>query len=52
LARKVFFHTDSGEVFLKYIGDTKAPEIFHGEKRLSGKIIKKIKKPGTVDLFS
>ena len=49
--RKIYFHTDSGEVFLKRIPSTRYPNISIEERRLVELARRKAEESGDVDLF-
>jgi chemotaxis protein CheD len=49
--RKIYFHTDSGEVFLKRIPSTRYPNISLEERRLVELARMKAEEPGDVALF-
>jgi chemotaxis protein CheD len=50
--RRVYFHTDSGDVFLKRIPPTRCPNITIQERRLVQKVRKEAHEVGDVTLFS
>ena len=50
-ARKIYFHTDSGEVLLKRIPFTSCPRIDFSEKRLLELARRKAEESADVDLF-
>lgn len=49
--RKVFFHTDTGDVFLKRINSTVYPDVGITEKKWSERLKREVKRPGKIDLF-
>ncbi len=49
--RKIYFHTDSGEVFLKRIPSTRCPNISLKERRLLELARRKAEESGSVTLF-
>ena len=51
-ARKVYFHTDTGEVLLKRIPCTSYPGVVSEERKLFEQLKSKSDKPGNVTLFS
>jgi len=50
-ARKVYFKTNTGDVYVKRIASRFYPDIVSEEQRLSAKIRRKMKRPGSIDLF-
>jgi chemotaxis protein CheD len=51
-SRKIYFHTATGEVFLKRLHSPYDRDIAYEEQKFSKRIKKKAKKPGDVTLFS
>ena len=49
--RKVYFYTDTGNVYLKRTDLKLYPNIAEEEKRCSNRIKDKVKQPGSIDLF-
>ncbi len=49
--RKIYFHTDTGEVFLRRVKKTMQNDIVLKEKALVRRVKKDMKKPGEIDLF-
>jgi len=50
-SKKVYFHTDTGEVFLKRVRPIHFEKIVREEKRHLGRVRKEARKSGDVDLF-
>ncbi len=50
-ARKIYFHTDTGEVLLSRVKKTMQKDITRKEKELLRKVEKDMKQPGKVDMF-
>ncbi len=50
-SRKIYFHTDTGDVFLKRVGTTMYPELIRRERRDLNRIAGELEKPGSVSLF-
>ncbi len=49
--RKIYFHTDTGEVLLSRVKKTMQKDITRKEKELLRKVEKDMKRPGEVDMF-
>ena len=49
--RKVYFYTDTGNVYLKRTDLKLYPNIAEEENRCSNRIKDKVKQPGSIDLF-
>ena len=50
-ARRIYFHTDTSDVFLKRIPFTRYPDIDHEERRVLDSLRRKAEEPGDVTLF-
>lgn len=50
-SRRIYFHTDSGDVFLKRIPSAHYPNIDNHERRLLQRVKRTVEKPGDVTLF-
>ena len=50
-SRKIYFHTDTGDVFLKRISSSFYSKIDQREKKLMNKIQKQAEKPTNITLF-
>ncbi|MFO7727012.1 MAG: chemotaxis protein CheD [Desulfonatronovibrio sp.] len=51
-SRKIFFYTDTGEVFLKRIESTYRQRIAENEALEAGKVARKARKPGEITFFN
>jgi chemotaxis protein CheD len=49
--RKVYFHINTGDVYLKRINADMYPDVGIQEKRLSERLKREVKRPGKIDLF-
>jgi len=51
VSRKIYFHTDTGDVFLQRISSASYPKIVQREKKMMHKIQKQVQKPTKITIF-
>ncbi len=51
-SRKIYFHTDTGDVFLQRISSASYPKIVQQEKKMMNKIRKQVQKPTNITMFN